>query len=176
MSNVIDFKGALLRRACSPAESEHFVLTRRQERLIADRRPLESLTETARNSRLRAQREATWCAAEVATRYWKAKIAYDEACTCAAKHRIIPSPGLSESDDHMFNVRNWRRAQAEQMLTPAPTAAAIAWKRQALASGQYRYTDVKREDIERAIELDAAWLKAHPTRRPKPARESEMAP
>jgi hypothetical protein len=51
-----------------------------------------------------------------------------------------------------------------RLLTPAPDTAAIAWKKAALAAGQYRYTDVKTERVERAIADDVAFLDAHPTR------------
>jgi len=183
MSNIIDFKSASAQRvSLSRTESDQssHLLTVRHARLVADRRPLESLTETARNSRLRAQREKAWCAAEVATRYWLAKMDHDEMTILAAKYHIIPA-GLYDVNDRLFNVRKWRQAQAAQLLTPAPTVAALTWKRQAFASGQYRLIrdgddpDKIKLKIERAIEDDAAWLKAHPTRRQRPACEPEIA-
>ncbi len=79
---------------------------------------------------------------------------------------------LPEGDNHPPYVPGdrdtalvqWRAAIVAQMLTPAPYASAVAWKRAALKSGQHRHTDVKTERIERAIAADVAWLAAHPTR------------
>ena len=42
------------------------------------------------------------------------------------------------------------------MLTPAPDVAALAWKRVQLRDDEYRYTDVKRERLQRAIDFDVA--------------------
>jgi hypothetical protein len=130
------------------------------------RPPTESLTETAKNAALRKERAERWDRAETATRYWHAKLDYDYICMAASRHGLIPPCPV---ENRTQNIENWRSAQVAQLLTPAPTAAAIAWKRQAFASGQYLYTDVKAEQIERAIELDAAWLAAHPMRRKRAA-------
>lgn len=150
------------------------LLKRRSARILADRRPPETLTETARNQRLRAQREEAWRKAEVETRYWKAKIEYDEAQFIAARHGIIPALGGdhdNNQDRRTLNVQKWRKAQLLQMLTPAPTVEALTWKRQAFASRQYEHIGMDPERIQRgveqSIEEDAAWLKAHPTRRPR---------
>lgn len=59
----------------------------------------------------------------------------------------------------------WRAALVKQMLTPAPDAAAVLWKRTQLGAGQHRYTDVKLERLQRAIDADVEWLKAHPSRK-----------
>jgi hypothetical protein len=126
-------------------------------------------TETAKNAALRKERAKRWLRAQIATRYWRIKIDYEFICPIAAKHSIICTPALHVVDDRRFNVRKWREAQVAQLLTPAPTAAAIAWKRKAFARGEYKYINVKPELIARAIELDAAWLAAHPMRRPRPA-------
>lgn len=151
MSNVLQFPAARRRTEAS------FVSTRQ--------RPTEPLTETARNQRLREERQKVWDRAETATRYWRAKIEYDYICPLAAKHSIIPTPALHAVDDQGFNVRNWREAQVAQLLTPAPTMAAITWKRQAFASGEYWHIGADAAELERAIDLDAAWLAAHPTKR-----------
>ena len=41
----------------------------------------------------------------------------------------------------------------------------IVWKRAAFNAGQHRYTDVKPERIERAIDDDVEYLRTYPTRR-----------
>ena len=65
----------------------------------------------------------------------------------------------------MVLVGKYHAALMAKLLTPAPTAADIAWKRAAFKAGQHVYTDVKPERIERAIADDVEFLKAHPTRR-----------
>lgn len=59
----------------------------------------------------------------------------------------------------------WRGALVKQMLTPAPDIAAVNWKRMQLRAGRYRFTDVKPERLQRAIDADVEWLAAHPTRK-----------
>jgi hypothetical protein len=53
----------------------------------------------------------------------------------------------------------------KQMLTPAPDVGAVNWKRTQLRGGQHRYTTVKPERLQRAIDADVEWLKAHPSRK-----------
>jgi hypothetical protein len=52
----------------------------------------------------------------------------------------------------------------KKLLTPAPDAGAIIWKRAKLASRQFPHLPAKAERIERAIADDVAFLDAHPTR------------
>jgi hypothetical protein len=73
-------------------------------------------------------------------------------------------PEVDEEERWMI-VNKWRASVAAQLLTPAPDAAAVTWKRTALRSGQHKYTDVTTERIERAIADDVAFLAAHPTRK-----------
>jgi hypothetical protein len=83
------------------------------------------------------------------------------------------SHGLPEGNNHPPHnpderwtlLANWRQAIAQQLLTPAPDTAAVAWKKAALDGGQHEYTDIKTERIDRAIADDLAFLAAHPTRR-----------
>jgi hypothetical protein len=51
-------------------------------------------------------------------------------------------------------VAKYREAIMAQLLTPAPTAREIEWKRAAFKAGDHEYTDVKPERIERAIADD----------------------
>jgi hypothetical protein len=113
MTNVVDFKSALQQRASSRADAGQFnpLFIRRQAHHLADRRPPESLAETARNQGLPAQREEAWRRAEVETRYWPVKMDHDEIWIIAAKYGIVPPPGPYDVDDRMLNVRNWRQAQ-----------------------------------------------------------------
>src|SRR5690242_19722265 len=103
MSNVVQFPGA--------RQGEHAPPTVTTTTIIKRRRPqTEPQTETGRNLRLREQRAEVWRKAEIATRYWQAKIDFDDAWIAAAKHGIAPSPGLYDVDARSLNVRKWREA------------------------------------------------------------------
>jgi hypothetical protein len=45
------------------------------------------------------------------------------------------------------------------MLTPTPDVAAVLWKRMQLRAVRYRYTDVKPERLQRAIDADVDGLR-----------------
>lgn len=57
-----------------------------------------------------------------------------------------------------------RRAEAAQVVVPAPDQAAIAWKRSALRGGRLPITE---EQANAAIAADEAFLAAHPITRAK---------
>lgn len=65
------------------------------------------------------------------------------------------------SIDEVALVLAWREAIVRQLLTPAPRAADLIWKRAALKAGQWEYTATPRNQIEQAIVADVAWLGAH---------------
>jgi hypothetical protein len=87
----------------------------------------------------------------------------------------VQSHNLPEGDLHPeYNpqdrntaVANYRAAIVIQLLTPASTAADVAWKRAAFKAGDHEYTDIKPERIERAIADDVTFLAAHPVRQSK---------
>ena len=56
-------------------------------------------------------------------------------------------------------------AECELLLTPAPTVAALDWKRKRAKHQWYRLKDGSLEDeIERANDADQNWLDANPAR------------
>jgi len=61
-------------------------------------------------------------------------------------------------------IAKYRAAIMAQLLTPAPTAREIEWKRAVFKHGDHKHTDIKPERIERAIADDVEFLKAHPVR------------
>jgi hypothetical protein len=137
---------------------------------ILDARPPASsgsLSATAGNWQLRVARREVWREAETIREYWKARLGMESAIFRAQSH------GLPEGNNHPPHnpderwtlLANWRQAIAQQLLTPAPVTAAVAWKKAALDGGQHEFTDVKTERIERAIADDLAFLAAHPVRR-----------
>jgi hypothetical protein len=124
------------------------------------------LTVTCQNKRLRDARREVWRDADAIREYWKPRLEMESAISCAQRH------GLPEGNNHpAYNpderwtlLANWRQAIAQQLLTPAPDTAAVAWKKAALAAGQHEFTDVKTERVDRAIAADLAFLAAHPVR------------
>jgi hypothetical protein len=124
-------------------------------------------TETGKNHRIRQQRYANWRRADAVVGYWNASITMNDAIE-RVQSAELPEGELhpeSVTGTHMVLVGKYRAALMAKLLTPAPTAADITWKRAAFKSGQHVYTDVKPERIERAIADDVEFLKAHPTRR-----------
>jgi hypothetical protein len=125
------------------------------------------LSATAGNGQLRVARCEVWREAETIREYWKARLGMESAISCAQRH------GLPEGNNHPPHnpderwtlLVNWRQAIAQQLLTPAPDARAVTWKKAAMADGQHEFTDIKTERIERAIADDLAFLAAHPVRR-----------
>jgi hypothetical protein len=132
--------------------------------------PEESLTETGRNFRLRQQRRHDWWVADAAREYWQIAMKMDSAISQAQR------VGLPEGDLHPESVSGacwaliakYRAAIMAQLLTPAPTAREIEWKRAAFKAGDHEYTDIKPERIEHAIADDVEFLRTHPTRRRPP--------
>jgi hypothetical protein len=127
----------------------------------------EGETETGRNFRLRQQRRDDWCRADAVREYWKVAREMDSAIHRVQQHE------LPEGDQHQPLapgscwpiIAKYRSAIMAQLLTPAPTAREITWKRAAFKAGDHEYTDVKPERIERAIADDVEFLRTHPTRR-----------
>jgi hypothetical protein len=127
----------------------------------------EGETETGRNFRLRQQRRGEWSRADAVREYWKAAREMDSAI-----HRVQQSE-LPEGDLHkplapgswQPILAKYRAAIVAQLLTAAPTAREVEWKRAAFKGGDHEYTDIKPERIERAIADDVEFLRTHPTRR-----------
>jgi hypothetical protein len=122
---------------------------------------------TKTNKRLREQRYDIWRKAEAATSYWRAMMDLQQAILVGQNNGIIEtSRHPKESHGNWFPLlESHRNAEVKQLLTPAPTAALLKWKQQVFAQGQYKYTDVKKEQIEKAIADDLAFLAAHAPRR-----------
>jgi hypothetical protein len=99
----------------------------------------------------------------------------ESAISCAQSH------GLPEGNNHPPHnpderwtlLANWRQAIAQQLLTPAPDTAAVAWKRAALARNDYVIgRNIEKARVERAIADDLAFLAAHPVRQSNRRRQS----
>jgi hypothetical protein len=90
---------------------------------------------------------------------------------------ILPRRALNETDlqrgkahpllDHAGRIElvaRWREAKVAQLLTPAPKAAAVLWKKAELKTRHFKFLRVEPGKVERAIEADEAFLAAHPVR------------
>jgi hypothetical protein len=125
---------------------------------------------TAINSDLRKERRTAWRAAEAATRYWRVRLEFEDAISCAQSHDISEGrlqPAV-DRDRRRSIVGTYREAEVRQLLTPAWDANSVKWKEATFAKGQHKYTDVNPKQIERAIAADVAWLAGHPTKKSRP--------
>jgi hypothetical protein len=142
-------------------------LARRAKRMAVFETAPETLTITCRNKRLREQRKIPWRDAEVTTGYWRARMDWCDALTSAqvAGIKEVAGDKADHRDDRMFSLQMWRNAIAAQLLTPAPDAGAITWKRGQSRDHQRRWTSVTDKQVERALAADIAWLEQHPTKK-----------
>jgi hypothetical protein len=100
--------------------------------------------------------------------YWRARFDWYSALGTAQKWEIADSASFSPAKDHLARLElidKWREAVAKKLLTPAPGLAAVTWKQAQLKARGFSYVPVKKEQVERAIADDLAFLAAHPTRR-----------
>jgi hypothetical protein len=132
------------------------------------------LVDTALNSLLRQARKDGWRVAQIRVDYWDARILYLRAHAMYVRE-IEHNPKLADA----YEKPDWeyvgylRKAVAKAILTPAPTMAAVAWKRSQMASGQWPYIPLDDPAALAAIADDEAFLAAHPTtRRPRRPRRA----
>jgi hypothetical protein len=127
----------------------------------------QTLTITKRNKRLREQREDVWRKACAETHYWRARMDLHAAIWLGQREGVSEAtrhPPATPQDRYPL-VNNYWKAKHYQLLTPAPRVAVVNWKQRVLASGDCVHGGVEKEQIERAIADDLAFLAAHPTRR-----------
>jgi hypothetical protein len=118
----------------------------------------------------RKRRRDVWRAADATREFYESVFRLAHAASCAAR------AGLSEAKlyahlDQDYNDKP-RTAIAAQLLTPAPTAAALNWKKAARASDSFDYLPVSAEAVDRSIASDEAWLKANAPVRRKASAEA----
>jgi hypothetical protein len=119
------------------------------------------------DKRLRKQRYDIWRKADAVTRYWRAMMDLQYAILIGQNNGIVETsrhPTVTHAHQDPL-LESWRNAEVKQLLTPAPIAGLVKWKQRTFAQGRYEYTDVKKEQIEKAIADDLAFLAAHPARR-----------
>jgi hypothetical protein len=134
----------------------------------------EEITDTGKNFRLRKQRHDRWLEADAIREYWRTSMKMDSAIFRVQNHGLPEGELHPEFNpqDHWRLLAKYREAFVRLMLTPAPDAQAVAWKRAALKAGKHKHTDLKTERIERAIADDVEFLRSHPVRQSrKPEQE-----
>jgi hypothetical protein len=126
----------------------------------------DGVTETCKNNHLRQVRNLKWRNADAVMNYWNISMKMDTAVShvqnCNAPEGNLHP--VREPKDYWTLVAKWREAWARLMLTPAPNAREIKWKRAQLKAENHKYTGLTAERIEQAIADDVEFLKAHPTR------------
>jgi hypothetical protein len=115
---------------------------------------------------LKKQREArynAWEKAGAATDFFEALENFYCALLVAQRSKLPEALRFDvvELDDARWRAaREARRdATANQLLTPAPTAGAVLWKKKARRQS---FSGLPRDRIEKAIADDQAWLRRHP--------------
>jgi hypothetical protein len=142
------------------------VLTPRQRRREGKPELPPPATETAKNSRIRTARRDAWWLAERVADYWHARFKWRQELETAQRYGIGDSGSFPPAHGCPFEaVDTWRHAVAKQLLTPAPTLAAVAWKRAKIKTDEFNRLPITLARAERAIADDLAFLAAHPTRR-----------
>ena len=144
------------------------VLTPRQRRREGKPELPPPATETAKNARIRTERRDAWWLAERVADYWHARWKWRNGLETAQRYGIGDSGSFPPAPAYPFQaVDTWREAVAKQLLTPAHTLAAVAWKRAKIKSDEFNRLPITLARAEQAIADDLAFLAAHPTRRSK---------
>jgi hypothetical protein len=130
--------------------------------------PPAALSSTGKNKQLRKQRAEFWRAADATVNYWQARMRFEDAIEIA-RHCGAPAASRHPEktpEDRMPLLKHYRAALAEQLLTPAPNIASVNWKQAVVDGDGYVFVEcVKKEQVEKAIADDLAFLAAHPARR-----------
>lgn len=163
------------------------------DRQVLSDKMIAALSETGRNEQLRRKRRDVWQAAEAKVAYWEAWSRLHSAIERTQRCDVLDGLGcpavlrrMHDSDEPWIldnEIRQRiRAAEIEMLLTPAPTVAALKFKKAKLLHPWYRRdADADAEylrkhfklplspfrDIEQAIADDEAWLEAHPARQCK---------
>lgn len=125
--------------------------------------PDDALTDTNYNSLMRQARRQRWREAQTRTWYLEALARFQLSAALYARE----IEGDTKKETANMEARHQtmpklRRAVARQILTPAPDANAVAWKKNASKDG---FLPITKQDIAEAIMLDEEFLSAHPVRR-----------
>lgn len=127
------------------------------------------------NEKLREFRKVAWRRAGAKVRFLRASLDMNDAANGAREYRLAISCDTLVLDEvERFNlVERWRRAVLEQLLTPAPTAGDLDWKRRrAAALGEYDWVGATPKQVEKALADDETFLRSFPARSPIRAKSA----
>jgi hypothetical protein len=147
------------------------VLTPRQLRRAGKPEQPPPATETAKNARIRIERNDAWWLVERTAEYGRARDEGRDALATAQRWGIADGQSFPPAENESWSgqIAKWRETVAKQLITPAPTLAAVAWKRAKIKSDEFKRLPISPARAERAIADDLAFLAAHPTRKRRDA-------
>jgi hypothetical protein len=131
-------------------------------------------TDILTNERLRKERSRKWHAASAKAEVRRDMMDMHFKASIAQSYEFPEVAGHAPYDpaEYCRLLENWRVAQMELLLTPAPDVKSLMWKRQKVAGlNPYDWADVKPARVEKAIADDEAFLKAYPTRQCRQSAE-----
>lgn len=129
--------------------------------------PDECLVDIQYNNMVRRERWEPWWEADRKRRYFEAM----RDLADFYRLHIRPYQDMNLKISCLDNyLKEWRKALAEQLLTPAACTADLAWKKRELGKLN-QWVPVSSEDVEAAIAADEAFFAAHPTRKAKAVRK-----
>jgi hypothetical protein len=134
------------------------------------------LTTTAKNQRLRRERWEVWRRADALTEYWLRRLRFMDAIKIADRWGFSDKTLQRQNMSYEARWRvleSYREAKRKQILTPAPDAAAVNWKRARLRDPiELGLIDLTKERVEQVIAADMAFLSTHPARRPRSIQQA----
>jgi hypothetical protein len=119
------------------------------------------------NEQLREHRCEPWRRAEAKARFLHALLKMQDAARHAHRFGLacVGDMPIQDYDERSQLVESWRQARIEQLLTPAPRVAELAWKRRTVASMRdFDFVGATPEQVEKAITADETFLRSFPAR------------
>jgi hypothetical protein len=124
-----------------------------------------TLTHTATNSRLRAERREAWRESDARIEYWRTLLHFTDAVHIGQRYDMaeaIAHPNDDSYDRRRSILESYRKAIRDQLLTPAPDMMSVDWKCRKLRRS---ILTVRKELVDEVIADDIAFLKSDPTRK-----------
>ena len=153
-----------IRGTCGPAEKPHVgalaafreVQRAQDEAKVAQLTTFpQGLTITGRNMRLRLERKKAWRAADRLTKWWRARVDWLFALEIAQMDDVGDAKTYASvvHGERFVLLDLWRAALVSQILTPAPNAGAVAWKRVSLRHGAHHHVAIPRRRCTRQLPM-----------------------
>lgn len=124
-------------------------------------------TDISLNEKLRDLRKEPWGRADAKVRFLNAMRELHDAAGSAQRHGLALARDATVLDEvERFDlVEKCRRALIEQLLTPAPSVADLAWKRRKVGSlNEFDWVGATPKQVEKALAADETFLRSFPAR------------